>query len=119
MKPLCIYLVLLTLSACSSASSQNAFLEEARAFCQVHSVEYWKNSAKLDELNALGPTEKQVRLIEEIRSTITSEEMRRVVYEEAQGLSAEEFYPYLQRELPKLTGKPFDCPEIEEFYVTQ
>lgn len=94
-------------------------VQKARAFCQVHSVEYWKNSAKLDELNALGPTEKQVRLIEEIRSTITSEEMRRVVYEEAQGLSAEEFYPYLQRELPKLTGKPFDCPEIEAFYIAQ
>ncbi|WP_347332727.1 hypothetical protein [Marinimicrobium locisalis] len=115
----CWFLIsLLILAACSSASPpQSAFQEEARAFCRVHSIDYWKNTNQLDELNALGPTEKQIRLTEEIRSTITSEEMKRVIYEDAQALNAEEFYPYLQHELPKLTGEPFECPAIEAFYI--
>ncbi len=118
MKPLWFSLALLTLTACSNATPpENVFLEEAHAFCRVHSIDYWKESGQLEELNALDPTEKQIRLTKEIRSTITSEEMERVVYKEAQALSAEDFYPYLQRELPKLTGKPFECPEIEAFYV--
>ena len=113
-------LVLILLTACSSADpGQGTFREEAEAFCQVHSIDYWKESGRLEELNALGPTEKQIRLIKEIRSTINSEEMERVIYEEAQTLSADEFYPYLQKELPKLTGRPFECPEIDAFYVSQ
>lgn len=113
-------LVLVLLAACSSAKpNQETFREEAEAFCEVHSIDYWKESGRLEELNALGPTEKQIRLIQEIRSTIDSEEMERVIYEEAQTLSADEFYPYLQEELPKLTGRPFECPEINAFYLSQ
>lgn len=113
-------LVLILLTACSTADpGQATFREEAEAFCEVHSIDYWKESGRLEELNALGSTEKQIRLIQEIRSTINSEEMNRVIYEDAQSLSAEEFYPYLQEELPKLTGRPFECPEINAFYVAQ
>jgi len=120
MKPLWFLLVTLSLIACSTAASeQSAFQEEADAFCQAHSVDYWSRSGKLDDLNALSPTEKQVRLIEELRSTVTSEEMKEIIYKEAQALSVEEFYPYLQRALPKLTGQSFECPEIEVFYIAQ
>lgn len=120
MKSFWFLISLLILAACSSATPpQRAFQEEARAFCRVHSIEYWKESGQLDDLKALSPTEKQIRLTEEVRSKITSEEMERVIYEDAQAVNAEEFYPYLQHELPKLTGEPFECPALEAFYIAQ
>lgn len=82
---------MLAVIACSSVTpSENAFLKDTRAFCSVHSIDYWEASGQLEELNTLGPTEKQIRLTEEIRSTITSEE---IIYAETQALSAANFYP--------------------------
>lgn len=114
-----LFLIALTpITASANADpSQNVFREEANAFCLVHSIDYWKETGQLEALHTLDPTQRQIRLAKEIRSTITSEEMVRVIYEEAQALSAEEFYPYLQRELPKLTGQPFECPNIKDFYL--
>ncbi|WP_027328859.1 hypothetical protein [Marinimicrobium agarilyticum] len=120
MERLWFSMTLVLLTAYSSAEpTQDTFQKEAEAFCQVHSIDYWKGNGRLEPLNELSPTEKQSRLNREIRSTINSKEMERVIYEEAQTLSADEFYPYLQREVPKLTGRPFKCPAIKAFYLAR
>lgn len=45
--------------------------------------------------------------------------MQKIVFEEGGSLAAKEFYPHLQREIPKLTSEPFNCPEIPEFYLAK
>lgn|SRR5690625_489239 len=118
MKTLILTLSTLLLASCMAATdSKNNYAQEADAFCKVHSPEHWKKNGQLEELNRLSPTEKQIRLSQEIRATVTSAEMETIIYKDAKELHAQEFYPYLQRRLPELTNEPFDCPAIEEFYI--
>jgi hypothetical protein len=118
MKTLTLTLAALFLSGCMVANDgTSGYVQEANAFCKVHSLEYWRETGQLEELNRLSPTEKQIRLIQEIRATVTSDEMAKIIYEDAKELHAKEFYPYLQERIPELTNEPFDCPAIEEFYV--
>lgn len=73
----------------------------------------------LDTLNAMRPTEKQQTLMQEIRLAVTSPEMEAIIFTEGQQITAEDFYPYLQRRIPDLTKESFVCPHIEEFYLAQ
>lgn len=108
---------LLIASCIAATDGNNHYAREADAFCKVHSVEHWEENGQLEELNRLSPTEKQIRLNQEIRARIRSAEMEKIIYQDAKGLRAEEFYPYLQRRIPELTDAPFVCPAIEEFYI--
>lgn len=118
MKVLVLILGTLALSGCFSAKDGiSVYQQEAHAFYEVHSPDYWIDTGQLEELNQLSPSEKQTRLIQEIRATISSEAMEKVIYHDAEKLSAREFYPYLQKKIPELTNEPSDCPAIEQFYV--
>jgi len=45
--------------------------------------------------------------------------MNEIIYVQEQGAPPERFYAHLQKEIPKLTKEPFDCPEIVTFYSSQ
>lgn len=113
---LCVTLLV----GCSAQSSDvGLYRAEANAYCKAHSASYWIDSGRLDELNALSPTAKAQALIKEFRLSVTSAEMQKIIFEEGGSLTAKAFYPYLQREIPKLTNEPFNCPEIPAFYLAK
>lgn len=115
-----IFALLAFLSACSYQSNKiNMYRAEAEAYCNVHTSDYWIKSGRLDELNAMRPTDKQKTLMKEIRSSISSEEMKKIIFDEGGTLSAKEFYPFLQKKIPELTKEAFECPAIQEFYLSQ
>jgi hypothetical protein len=106
--------------ACSTSKVDvEPYRSEAKAYCRAHTPEYWIQSGRLDELNALRPTEKAQALIKEFRLSIKSKEMREIIFDKGGKLPVKEFYPYLQKKIPELTGEPFDCPAIPEFYIAQ
>ena len=116
---LAVVLFIVSIPACLGGnSSADGYREEVRHFCQVHNFDYWKSTGKLDELNAMRPTDKQRALIEEIHASVTSPELEAIVFTKGERVTARRYYSYLQKEIPKLTGEPFDCPAIAEFYVT-
>lgn len=113
-------LVSMLVVSCSSSNGQlAAYRAEASAYCQSHTPEYWIQSGRLAELNAMHPTEKQEALIKEFRLSVNSKEMEAVIFDEGGKLPAKEFYPYLQKKIPELTKEPFDCPAIPEFYIAK
>lgn len=109
--------VLMALSACSISSGQKLFIEDAAKYCDVHKISYWEKSGKLEGLEGLTGIEKQQVLANEIRSAVSTPEMQELIYGKGATVPPEEFYPYLQEAIPKLTGKPFDCPAIPQFYL--
>lgn len=116
---LLILFVLITLTSCSASESRQLFIDDAKRFCEVHNISTWEKDGRLDALNQLDPTEKLAELTRVIRSTVRTPEMQTIIFEEGRSLPATEFYPFLQKEIPELTGSPFDCPAIPEFYVSQ
>jgi len=109
--------IVMALSACSTSAGRKSFSKDAAKYCDVHKISYWKKSGKLEALERLNGIEKQQVLAKEIRSSVSTSEMQELIYVKGANVSPEEFYPYLQEAIPKLTGKPFDCPAIPEFYV--
>lgn len=111
--------VSIALAACSSDEYRQLFIEDAKRFCEVHNISTWGKDGRLEALNQLDPTEKLAELTRVIRSTVRTPEMQTIIFEEGRSLPAAEFYPFLQKAIPELTGSPFDCPTIPEFYVSQ
>jgi hypothetical protein len=97
----------------------SSFRVDAKKYCEVHGIAYWQKDNKLESLNTLNGMEKQAELIRVIRSAVDTPEMQKVIFDEGGKLPAEDFYLFLQRELPKLTTQPFDCPAIPKFYISQ
>lgn len=113
--------IALLLSACSSSKSNEIALyrSDANTYCNAHSVDYWQSTGKLNELNAMRPAEKAAELMKTFRQTVQTNAMATIIFDEGGKLPAAEFYPYLQKEIAKLTGQPFDCPAIPSFYMAQ
>lgn len=109
--------IVVALSACSTSAERKSFSEDAANYCDVHKICYWEKSGKLEGLEGLTGIEKQQVLANEIRSAVSTPEMQELIYGKGATVPPEEFYPYLQEAIPKLTGKPFDCPAIPEFYL--
>lgn len=103
--------------SCSSNKKQDAFIEDALRYCDVHKLSFWEKEGRLEALSQLNGMEKQAELSRIIRSSVKTREMQDIIYGKGAAVSAEEFYPYLQQAIPQLTGKPFDCPAIPEFYL--
>jgi hypothetical protein len=112
-----VLLGLACIAACSNQADRQAFINDANRYCEVHKESYWEESGKLETLSQLNGMEKQIELAKEIRSSVKTPEVQALIYERGAGVPAEEFYPYLQKEIPKLTGKSYDCPAILEFYL--
>ncbi len=113
---------LIFLASCSfseGAKQKTAFQEDANRYCEVHGFEYWQKDNKLEALNSLNGMEKQAELIRVFRAAVKTDEMQQLIFDEGGSLPAKEFYPFLQKELPKLTGEPFVCPAIPEFYLVE
>jgi hypothetical protein len=108
---------LVCIAACSNQADRQAYIDDADRYCEVHKESYWEETGKLEALNQLNGMEKQIELAKEIRSSVKTSEMQALIYEKGASVPAEEFYPYLQEAIPKLTGKPYDCPAILEFYL--
>lgn len=119
--PSILFVIALLVTACSSDPSDEVaqYRSDAEAYCEAHSVEYWQSSGKLDALNAMRPSEKALELMKTFRQTVQTSEMAKIIFDEGGNLPAKEFYPYLQKNIPKLTKLPFDCPEIPEFYLAR
>lgn len=109
--------IVVALSACSTSAGRKSFSEDAANCCDVHKISYWAKSGKLEGLEGLNGIEKQQVLAKEIQSSVSASEMQELIYVKGANVSPEEFYPYLQEAIPKLTGKPFDCPAIPQFYL--
>lgn len=107
------------LSACSGGDDRDLFIADADRFCEIHKVSTWEKDGKLEALNQLDPAEKLAELTRVIRATVRTPEMQEIIFEEGRSLPAQAFYPYLQKQIPELTGRPFDCPAVPEFYVSQ
>lgn len=110
----------LAVFACGSHNNEIAvYRAEAAHYCAVHSADYWVSNHRLMELNTLTPTEKQKVLIKEIRLAVKTPEMNEIIFTEGANISAQDFYPFLQKRIPELTQEAFICPAIAEFYVAQ
>ena len=92
------------------------FMREAINFCEVHSTRYWQQNIGLEQLQALSPNEKIKLFRKQIQNTITSKEMNHIIFEKAASLPQDKYYTYLQAEISKLIGQPFNCPHIPLFY---
>ena len=108
---------LVGITACSNQLGRQAFISDADMYCEVHKASYWEEGGRLEALNQLNGVEKQIELAREVRSSVKTPEMQALIYERGASVPAEEFYPYLQEAIPKLTGKSYDCPAILEFYL--
>ncbi|MCR6651285.1 MAG: hypothetical protein NVV73_07240 [Cellvibrionaceae bacterium] len=119
MKNTLLFIVCSSMTAlgCSDYQDRQVFIDDATKYCDVHKVSYWGKSGKLEALERMNGIEKQQILAREIRSAVSTSEMQELIYVKGANVSPEEFYPYLQEVVPKLTGKPFDCPAIPEFYL--
>ena len=119
--PCALFATSLLIAACSRGPSDELarYRSDADAYCEAHSVEYWQSSGKLDALNAMRPGEKATELMKTFRQTVQTSEMAKIIFDEGGNLPAKEFYPYLQKNIPKFTKLPFDCPEIPEFYLAR
>ncbi len=108
------------LASCFEAEEEKTqvFLMDVKHFCEIHDLKYWEKSGKLEDLNKLDSSERQTTLVRAIHGSVSTPEMKEVVFlADDDDRPLNEYYPYLQKEIPKLTGKPFDCPAIEEFYT--
>jgi hypothetical protein len=114
-----VFVFIAFFAACSGSKERQLFIADAERFCEIHKVSTWEKEGKLEALNQLDPTEKLAELTRVIRATVETPEMQKIIFDEGRGLPAEEFYPYLQKAIPELTGRPFDCPAIPEFYVSR
>jgi len=114
-----IFVFFIYLNACSTGKDRQAYIDDADRFCDIHKISSWERDGKLDALNRLDPTQKAAELTRAIRATIKTPEMKTIIFEKGRKLPADEFYPYLQQAIPELTGLPFDCPAIPEFYLAE
>lgn len=119
MKNALLFIVCSSMAAlgCSDEPDRQVFIDDATKYCDVHKISYWEKSGKLEALERMNGIEKQQVLAREIRSAVSTSEMQELIYVKGANVSPEEFYPYLQEVIPKLTGKPFDCPAIPQFYL--
>lgn len=104
--------------SCSGSKDRQAFIDDADRFCEIHKLTSWEQG-RLEALNQLDPTKKLEELTRIIRSTVTTKEMQTIIFEEGRSLPAEDFYPFLQQAIPELTGIPFNCTAIPEFYISK
>jgi len=105
--------------ACSKNATISSYQADADRYCQIHSMKYWENIGKLDELNKMNPTDKANALSQAIRASVVSPEMQAVIFDQGQHVKIREFYSFLQKRIPELTHQPFDCPAINSFYLGQ
>lgn len=113
-----LLLFFVTSMSCSGSKDRQAFIDDADRFCKIHKLTSWEQG-RLEALNQLDPTKKLEELTRIIRSTVTTTEMQKIIFEEGRSLPAEDFYPFLQQAIPEMTGIPFTCPAIPEFYVSK
>mgnify|MGYP001325793357 CR=1 FL=1 len=114
-----LLLIFVTSMSCSSSKDRQAFIDDADRFCEIHKLTSWEQGGRLEALNQLDPTEKLEELTRIIRATVTTTEMQKIIFEKGRSLPAEDFYPFLQQAIPELTGTPFNCPAIPEFYISK
>lgn len=86
--------------SCSSSKDRQSFIDDADRFCEIHKLTSWEQSGRMEALNQLDPSERLEELTRIIRATVTTTEIKKIIFEEGRSLPAEDFYPFLQQAIP-------------------
>jgi hypothetical protein len=105
-------LIVFVLSTAVSCSSEQAkYKKEAKAFCEVHNPNNWKEFAKTGS-----PDELQKELETRIDKVVKTKAFKDIIAELNQVEFMRELYPTAQTKISELTGEKWECPYYQEFY---
>lgn len=104
-----IVLIVLLLS-CEKKEPVVDYKSEAHTLCEAFNPDYWK-----DIPADTPPAELQERLAKKIEAAVNSEKMKEVVATIPK-IPAELRYKYLVESISALTGEPFSCHGLEEYF---
>jgi biopolymer transport protein ExbD len=105
-----VAIILVTSAACNS--KQDTYRQEAKAFCEVHNPNNWKEYA-----NAPGSVDLQKEVNRRVSEVIHTREFKQIVADLDKIQFARELYGAAQRKISALTGEPWDCPYYQQFYA--
>ena len=106
-------IVLVLVTGCEKKNSQEPIVDyksEANALCEVFNPEKWENMPK-----DLTPVEIHKILSDGIQAAVHSEKMKEVVHTIPK-ISGELRYKYVVESISALTGEPYSCPGLEEYF---
>ena len=113
-----VFLLFALLSACTqdstgeAHSSRDAFLADSKRFCAMFSPAVW------DEMKQKYQSlELQHEFLRRMDEAIKTPEFRTIVTEQhKQPIDPNIRYQYFVREISKLTGQPFSCPNLKLYF---
>ena len=105
-----LILLLATLSGCAKKESVADYKSEAKALCEVFNPEKWENMPK-----DLTPVQIQQKLADGIEAAVHSDKMKEVI-QTIPKIPAELRYKYIVESVSALTGEPYSCPGLEDYF---
>lgn len=103
-----VFIVLIT--GCEKKEAVADYKTEAKALCEVFNPQKWENMPK-----DLTPIEIQQIFSDGIQSAVHSEKMKEIVHTIPK-IPAELRYKYIVESISALTGEPYSCPGLEEYF---
>lgn len=101
---------IILMSSCEKKEPVVDYKSEAHTLCEAFNPDYWK-----DIPADTPPAELQDRLAKKIEAAVNSEKMKEVVATIPK-IPAELRYKYLVESISALTGEPFSCHGLEEYF---
>jgi hypothetical protein len=108
-----VLLILLSMPACKAndISKTEALLQDADAFCKVHTLDNWKDLKRdisISELNTLVKAK--------VKSVLKTKEFLNLLDDMDSVEFYREMYPTAKAKIESLTGSTWDCPAYQNFY---
>jgi len=107
----CGLLAFVLVTTVSCGSEQATYKQEAKAFCEVHNPENWKDFAKTGS-----PGDLETELNKRIDKVVKTKAFKGVVAELNKVEFMRELYPTAQTKISELIGEKWECPYYQEFY---
>ncbi len=92
-------------------SEQETYKKEAKAFCDVHNPEHWKEFAKTGSMADL-----EKELNSRIDKAVKSKAFKDILVQLDQVGFVRELYPTAQAKISALIGENWECPYYRAFY---
>lgn len=107
----CALLAFVLVATVSCGQKQATYKQEAKAFCEVHNPENWKEFAKNGSPDKLAK-----ELNKRIDKVVKTSALKNAIAELSKVEFMRELYPTAQTKISELIGEKWECPYYQEFY---
>lgn len=104
------------LTGCSQINSTNSqlLMQDAKVYCDIHEPQHWEDispNISIDKFNEIS--------YERVSKPLKTEAFQKFLKEMESVEFYRQMYPIAKSKIKEITGKTWDCPAYEKFYIIE